>query len=82
VEVSDTGCGIPAENLERIFRPFFTTKAAGVGSGLGLSVCQRIITMHGGDITVESQPGRGTTFRIALPVHSAGENPEPGAMAA
>ncbi|WP_375767319.1 ATP-binding protein [Archangium gephyra] len=82
VEVSDSGCGIPAENLERIFRPFFTTKPAGVGSGLGLSVCQRIITMHGGDITVESQPGRGTTFRIALPVHTASESSEPGAMAA
>ncbi|REG32009.1 signal transduction histidine kinase [Archangium gephyra] len=83
VEVSDTGSGIPAENLERIFRPFFTTKPAGVGSGLGLSVCQRIITMHGGDITVESQPGRGTTFRIALPVHTAGEAPAAaGAMAA
>ncbi|OJT27387.1 hypothetical protein BO221_05285 [Archangium sp. Cb G35] len=73
VEVSDTGCGIPSENLEHIFRPFFTTKPAGVGSGLGLSVCQRIITMHGGDITVESQPGRGTTFRISLPMHVAGE---------
>jgi len=82
VEVSDTGSGIPADNLERIFRPFFTTKPAGVGSGLGLSVCQRIITMHGGDITVESQPGCGTTFRIALPVHIAGASSEPGAMAA
>jgi signal transduction histidine kinase len=82
VEVSDSGCGIPAENLERIFRPFFTTKPAGVGSGLGLSVCQRIITMHGGDITVESQPGRGTTFRISLPEHIAAVSSEPGAMAA
>ncbi|HYO72841.1 MAG TPA: ATP-binding protein [Archangium sp.] len=83
VEVSDSGCGIPAENLERIFRPFFTTKPAGVGSGLGLSVCQRIITMHGGDITVESQPGRGTTFRLSLPVHTAAAAPSvPGAMAA
>ncbi|HYO53115.1 sensor histidine kinase [Archangium sp.] len=82
VEVSDTGCGIPSENLERIFRPFFTTKPVGVGSGLGLSVCQRIITMHGGDITVESQPGRGTTFRVSLPMHTAGEDSEPGSMAA
>jgi signal transduction histidine kinase len=83
VEVSDSGCGIPAENLERIFKPFFTTKPVGVGSGLGLSVCQRIIAMHGGDITVESQPGRGTTFRISLPVHTAGAAPsEPGTMAA
>ncbi|MFE8601706.1 sensor histidine kinase [Archangium violaceum] len=82
VEVGDTGCGIPSENLEHIFRPFFTTKPAGVGSGLGLSVCHRIITMHGGDITVESQPGRGTTFRISLPVHLAGAAPESGVMVA
>jgi two-component system NtrC family sensor kinase len=82
VEVSDSGCGIPPENLERIFRPFFTTKPAGVGSGLGLSVCQRIITAHGGDITVESVVGRGTTFRILLPIHTAGEDSESGAMAA
>jgi signal transduction histidine kinase len=82
VEVSDTGCGIPAENLERIFRPFFTTKPAGVGSGLGLSVCQRIIAMHGGEILVESRPGRGTTFRIVLPVHAAGQSSQPEALAA
>jgi C4-dicarboxylate-specific signal transduction histidine kinase len=66
VEVSDTGCGIAPEHLERIFEPFFTTKPAGVGSGLGLSVCQRIITAHGGSISVTSEPGRGTTFRITL----------------
>jgi signal transduction histidine kinase len=80
VEVSDTGCGIPAENLERIFRPFFTTKPAGVGSGLGLSVCQRIIVAHGGELTVESVVGRGTTFRVVLPTHTSEQ--EPGAMAA
>ncbi|MFL5356826.1 ATP-binding protein [Archangium sp.] len=82
VEVSDSGCGIPPENLERIFRPFFTTKPAGVGSGLGLSVCQRIITAHGGDISVDSVVGRGTTFRIVLPLHTAGEDSRPGALAA
>ncbi|PTL78639.1 histidine kinase [Vitiosangium sp. GDMCC 1.1324] len=81
VEVSDSGCGIPAENLERIFRPFFTTKPAGVGSGLGLSVCQRIIAAHGGDISVESVVGRGTTFRILLPVHTAAEAPAATEMA-
>jgi signal transduction histidine kinase/HAMP domain-containing protein len=66
VEVSDTGCGIPAEHLARIFEPFFTTKPVGIGSGLGLSICQSIITAHGGKLSVESEPGRGTTFRVSL----------------
>jgi two-component system NtrC family sensor kinase len=70
VEVSDTGCGIPAENLERIFDPFFTTKPVGEGTGLGLAVCQTIIQSLGGTITVESTPGQGTTFRIILPIAS------------
>jgi signal transduction histidine kinase len=82
VEVSDTGCGIPPENLERIFQPFFTTKPRGMGSGLGLSVCHRIITAHEGQISVESAPGRGTTFRVSLPVHTAERSAGPGAMAA
>jgi two-component system, NtrC family, sensor kinase len=69
VEVRDTGCGIPADKLEHIFEPFFTTKPVGQGSGLGLSVCQRIISSHGGDISVESEVGRGTTFRVSLPMH-------------
>jgi C4-dicarboxylate-specific signal transduction histidine kinase len=74
VEVSDTGCGIPPENLPRIFEPFFTTKAVGVGTGLGLPVCQGIITSLGGELTVESTPGRGTTFRITLPAAEAAES--------
>jgi signal transduction histidine kinase len=82
VEVSDTGCGISPENLERIFQPFFTTKPRGVGSGLGLSVCHRIITAHEGRISVESAPNKGTTFRVSLPVHTAERSSEPGAMAA
>jgi signal transduction histidine kinase len=81
VEVSDTGCGIPPENLARIFQPFFTTKPRGVGSGLGLSVCHRIITAHEGEISVESSPG-GTTFRVRLPIHAAERVAEPGALAA
>ena len=68
--VSDTGCGIPPENLPRIFEPFFTTKPVGVGTGLGLPVCQGIINSLEGELTVESQPGRGTTFRIILPIAS------------
>jgi two-component system, NtrC family, sensor kinase len=71
VEVSDTGCGIPPENLERIFNPFFTTKPVGVGTGLGLSVCHGIITALGGTISVRSEVGRGTTFSVTLPVYEA-----------
>ncbi|HEX5753075.1 MAG TPA: ATP-binding protein [Archangium sp.] len=69
VEVRDTGSGIPKDKLERIFEPFFTTKPTGEGSGLGLSVCKSIISAHGGDISVESEPGQGTTFRVSLPVY-------------
>lgn len=66
-EVSDTGEGIDAEHLSRVFEPFFTTRASGVGTGLGLSVCHGLVTGFGGEITVESQRGRGTTFRVILP---------------
>jgi signal transduction histidine kinase len=68
VEVRDTGSGIPAEHLRRIFDPFFTTKPVGMGTGLGLSVCHRIITAFGGELRVESEPGRGTAFLITLPM--------------
>ena len=67
IEISDTGVGIPPENLTRIFDPFFTTKPEGEGTGLGLSVSYGIISEHGGKIDVESTPGEGTTFRITLP---------------
>jgi two-component system, NtrC family, sensor kinase len=65
---SDTGCGIPEENLRKIFDPFFTTKAPGKGTGLGLSICHGIILCLGGQISVESQVGQGATFTITLPL--------------
>jgi len=67
VQVSDTGCGIPSPVRDRIFDPFFTTKPVGVGTGLGLSICHRIVAALGGDISVESEVGRGSTFRVRLP---------------
>jgi signal transduction histidine kinase len=67
LEVSDTGCGIPPENVARLFEPFFTTKPVGIGSGLGLSVCATIVQRLGGRIDVESQIGVGTTFRVVIP---------------
>ncbi|MBN1209149.1 MAG: response regulator [Myxococcaceae bacterium] len=67
-EIRDTGCGIPQEVIGRIFDPFFTTKPVGVGTGLGLALCHAFITSMGGRIEVESQVGRGTVFRVALPV--------------
>jgi two-component system cell cycle sensor histidine kinase/response regulator CckA len=66
VEVRDTGAGIPEEILGRIFDPFFTTKPPGVGTGLGLSICQRLLTGMGGQIEVDSELGRGSTFRVTL----------------
>ncbi|HSO33967.1 MAG TPA: response regulator [Labilithrix sp.] len=68
IEVRDTGTGIPREVLARIFDPFFTTKPVGVGTGLGLSLCHRMVTDLGGDIAVESEVGKGTVFRVTLPV--------------
>jgi len=68
VEVSDTGIGIPPENLTKIFDPFFTTKDVGHGTGLGLAVCYGILSEHGGRLDVRSAAGTGTTFTIALPV--------------
>lgn len=66
VEFTDTGCGIPGENLEDIFNPFFTTKST--GSGLGLSISHQIVQDHLGYIDVESQLGKGSSFFINLPV--------------
>lgn len=74
VEVSDTGAGMSPDLQRRIFDPFFTTKPAGLGTGLGLAICHRIISEIGGQINVESETGRGTTFRVILP---AAANPAP-----
>jgi signal transduction histidine kinase len=68
IEVRDNGCGIQAEHLPHIFDPFFTTKPVGQGTGLGLSVSYGIIRDHGGAIEVDSEVGRGTLFRIRLPL--------------
>jgi len=74
VEVSDTGVGIPQQNITKIFEPFFTTKEIGKGTGLGLAVCYGILTEHEGRLDVQSTPGVGTTFTISLPaINSDGE---------
>jgi two-component system NtrC family sensor kinase len=70
VLIADTGCGVPAEQIDQIFDPFFTTKKSGQGTGLGLSIAYGIITSHRGTISVESEVGKGSTFTIRLPVAS------------
>ena len=67
VAISDSGCGIGPGEMGKIFDPFFTTKAVGEGTGLGLSISFGIIEDHGGEIKVESEPGKGTTFKVILP---------------
>ncbi|MCE9665282.1 ATP-binding protein [Halomonas sp. M5N1S17] len=67
-EVHDTGRGIKAEHIDRLFEPFFSTKAVGEGTGLGLSLSSSIVQKHGGHIEVESEEGRGTRFRVWLPI--------------
>jgi len=66
--VQDTGVGISSENIQKIYDPFFTTKAAGKGTGLGLSVSYGIVQEHGGNISVDSKPGIGTSFKLELPL--------------
>ncbi len=86
VEISDTGMGIAEDRLQRIFEPFYTTKPVGQGTGLGLSICHGIVTSLGGDITVRSRVGQGTTFQVSLPAIPAtaseqGEEQAPPASA-
>jgi len=68
VEIADTGSGISAEQLSRIYDPFFTTKEIGKGTGLGLSITYGIVQEHGGTITCDSSIGKGTRFALALPL--------------
>ena len=70
VEVEDNGAGIPGADQSKIFEPFFTTKPPGRGTGLGLSICYGIVEDHHGRIEVDSAPGRGSIFRVFLPVMS------------
>ena len=69
--VSDTGAGIPADVLPRVFEPWVTTKPAGRGTGLGLSITREVVVSHGGSIAVRSEPGRGTVFTLDLPSAAA-----------
>lgn len=68
IEVEDDGCGMDEATRARIFEPFFTTRPVGQGRGLGLSSAYRIISSHGGRIAVRSAPGRGSCFRVTLPL--------------
>lgn len=73
IEISDTGAGIPEENIGKLFDPFFTTKDVGKGTGLGLAISYGIIKEHKGTISVKSELNKGTTFRIKVPRNSVRE---------
>jgi signal transduction histidine kinase len=80
-EVRDSGSGIPADNLTRIFDAFFTTKPVGIGTGLGLSICHRIVSGLGGRLEVESEVGKGSVFRVVLPrATSSAPAPKPPSL--
>jgi two-component system NtrC family sensor kinase len=74
VSISDSGCGIPPEQLSRIFEPFFTTKDVGKGTGLGLSIAYDIVKKHNGEISVRSEVGKGSTFTVRIPLTEPREN--------
>ncbi|MBU4449661.1 MAG: GHKL domain-containing protein, partial [Proteobacteria bacterium] len=71
IVISDNGVGIPADVVQNIFNPFFTTREVGNGVGLGLSIAYRVIEGHNGNVDVQSEPGLGTTFTIRLPIVQA-----------
>ena len=77
VSIEDNGCGMSAELREHVFDPFFTTRPSRHGSGLGLSMCHGIVEQHGGEVIVESEVGRGTTFRIRFPLAPQASNGKP-----
>jgi signal transduction histidine kinase len=68
IRITDTGCGIPEENLSKIRDPFFTTKEVGTGTGLGLSIVDEIIRSHFGELLIESEVGKGSVFTVVLPI--------------
>ena len=71
IEVSDNGCGMDAETQRKVFDPFFTTKAVGIGTGLGMSISHRLVMELDGHIEVESEVGKGSIFRVVLPIQSS-----------
>jgi signal transduction histidine kinase len=75
IRISDTGCGIPEENLSKIRDPFFTTKEVGTGTGLGLSIVDEIIRSHHGELMVESEVGKGSVFTVVLPIRQGAQAP-------
>ena len=71
IEFIDTGVGIPAEHLEKVQEPFFTTKEEGKGTGLGLAICRRVVSEHRGTLEIVSRVGYGTTVRLILPLRNS-----------
>ena len=68
LRVKDTGCGMPPDVLKEIFTPFYTTKQLGKGTGMGLSIVYGVVKMHAGDISVDSEVGKGTSFLVRIPI--------------